>query len=363
MRSRAKELRESNLPDLITTLDGELKELEARQILADQLDNVLEQIERKKKIAAYQLCIDETRTHSITRKSSEVTKRAVTGQLTASFAGELDTLKFRHVEVRMVAAGGSRGALYHKLELRRAPGVEVARVVSEGEARCLSIASFFAELSTAEDRSAILFDDPVSSLDHSWRASVAQRLVVESCSRQVIVFTHDIVFLLALVEKAEQHPVDLKHQYLRRDHTVSGLSSQDLPWAAMKVKRRIRHLKDLWQTADTLYRKGEQEGYERDAAYIYGLLREAWERGVEEVLLGGTVERYRKTIQTRRARQLSDISSADCDGLDGGMAKCSKWLPGHDQAAAENEPFPEPDELRSDITSLEEWVRRIQNRR
>ena len=363
MRNRARELRKSNLPDVIKTLDSELKELEARQILGSQLDNVLEQIERKKKIAAYQLCIDETRTHSITRKSSEVTNRAVTGQLTASFADELDILKFRHVEVQMVAAGGSRGALYHKLELRRARGVEVAKVVSEGEARCLSIASFFAELSTAEDQSAILFDDPVSSLDHSWRANVAQRLVVESSSRQVIVFTHDIVFLLALVEKAEQHHVDLKHQYLRRDQTVAGLSSQELPWAAMTVRSRIGHLKDLWQAAETLYRKGEQERYERDAAYIYGLLREAWERGVEEVLLGGTVERYRKTIQTQRARQLSDISSADCDGLDAGMAKCSKWLPGHDQAAAENEPFPEPDELRSDITALGEWVQRIRNRR
>jgi wobble nucleotide-excising tRNase len=87
----------------------------------------------------------------------------------------------------MVPVGGSHGALFHKLQLRRAPGVSVPKVVSEGEARCLSIASFFAELSTAEDRSAILFDDPVSSLDDAWRRHVAERLVNEARSRQVIV--------------------------------------------------------------------------------------------------------------------------------------------------------------------------------
>ena len=44
-------------------------------------------------------------------------------------------------------AGGVRGTLYHKLVLKRATGVELPRVVSEGEARTLSIAAFFAELS------------------------------------------------------------------------------------------------------------------------------------------------------------------------------------------------------------------------
>ncbi len=131
----------------------------------------------------------------------------------------------------------------------------------------------------------------------------------------------------------------------------------------MKVKNRIRHLNDLWQDADTTHHKGHQQKYERDASNIYGLLREAWERGIEEVLLGGTVERYRNSIQTKQARLLSDICQADCDALDAGMTKCSKWLPGHDQSAAENVPFPEPHELKKDIKSLEGWVRGIRNRR
>ena len=363
LKNRARELREADPPEMISKLSKELSELEARQLLADNKSRVLEAIERKKRIAAYELCLGETRTNTITRKSSKVTKRAVTEQLTKSFSEELDELEFRHVEIQMVAAGGSRGALYHKLQLRRAPGTEVSRVVSEGEARCLSIASFFAELSTAADRSAILFDDPVSSLDHNWRANVARRLVLEARSRQVIVFTHDLVFLLALVEKAEESEVELEHQYLRRDQAVAGLSSQQVPWAAMKVNSRIGHLRALLQDAEKTHRNGDQENYEKEAAYIYGRLREAWERGVEEVLLGGTVERYRSTVQTQQAMQLADISKDDVKVLSVGMTKCSKWLAGHDQSAADNSPFPGPAEIESDIKALDDWTRRIRQRR
>ena len=363
LQDRATKLRGANRTETLRELKRELSELEARQYLADHLADVLEEIERKKQVAAYQLCLDETRTTSITRKSSDVTRRAVTERLTMSFAEELEKLNFRHVEVQMVDAGGSRGALYHKLQLRRAPGVEVDKVVSEGEARCLSIASFFAELSTAEDKSAILFDDPVSSLDHNWRSQVAKRLVLESQSRQVIVFTHDIVFLLALTENADKLGVALKHQHLQRGPTEAGLSSEELPWSAMKVKGRIGRLKKLCQEAGATYRNGNQGKYEQDASAIYGQLRAAWERGVEEVLLDGIVERYRNSIQTQQIGKLTDIRSTDCQALYDGMTKCSKWLPGHDHAAAENEPFPAPGELKADIEAFEGWANGIRKRR
>ena len=348
---------------MIAKLEVELGELEARIVLADHLDEVLEHIERRKRVAAYQESIAETRTNAITRKSTDVTKRAVTQQLTGSFQRELQGLEFRHVEVQMVPAGGSRGALYHKLQLRRAPGTDVSKIVSEGEARCLSIASFFAELSTAAHQSAILFDDPVSSLDHTWRTKIAQRLASESMVRQVIVFTHDVVFLLALDKAATSIGASIMHQYLRRDSAHAGLTARRLPWVAMPVKKRIGHLRDLAQQAAKSHRKGEQEEYEERGSRIYGLLREAWERGVEEILLGGAVERYRNTIETNRAMKLADISDDDLAALKKGMTKCSMWLPGHDQSPAENTPFPKPTEIDEDIESFDNWVSTIRKRR
>ncbi len=363
LRARATELLGANRSALTGQVETQLRELEGRKVLAQHREAVLAEIERKKRLAAYQLCLDETKTTAITRKSSEVTKLAVTEQLAKSFKQELQALRFQHVEVEMVAAGGSRGALYHKLQLRRAPGVSVPKVVSDGEARCLSIASFFAELSTAAHRSAILFDDPVSSLDQNWRDNVATRLVAESKSRQVIVFTHDIVFLVALTEHAKTASVDVKHQNLRRGSTVAGLSEQGPPYRGMKVSARVGFLKSLLHLAAKLHKENEPREYEHAATRIYALLRQAWERGVEELLLYGVVMRYRSSVDTKKARFLEDITVDDCTGLNAGMTKSSKWEGGHDHAAAEGAPFPLPDEIEKDITALEDWVKGLRKRR
>ncbi|MGA4814767.1 hypothetical protein ACPA9J_02630 [Pseudomonas aeruginosa] len=40
----------------------------------------------------------------------------------------------------------------------------------------------------------VVFDDPVTSMDHVRKEAIAQRLVDEAAKRQVIVFTHDILF-------------------------------------------------------------------------------------------------------------------------------------------------------------------------
>ena len=136
-----------------------------------------------------------------------------------------------------------------------------------------------------------------------------------------------------------------------------------LPWVAMPVKKKIGYLKNEWQGADKLSRDGHQATYEKEAKYLYGLLREAWERALEEVLLGGIVERFRPSIQTQHIDTIADISPEDCRTLDAAMTKCSKWLPGHDQAAAARAPVPVPTELKTDIEALEKWVAAIRKRR
>ena len=344
-------------------IEADVREFRARKLLKQHAQIVFDEIERKRKIAAYGLCVDDTRTQAITRKSTAVTRATITQRLERSFQCELTSLDFRHVEVELKAIGGSEGVLYHKLLLSRAPGVELPKVVSEGEQRCLSIAAFFAELSTAENPSGIVFDDPVSSLDYKWRESVARRLVDEAKIRQVIVFTHDVVFLLLLKQFANENGVEDHDQHVRQLAQGAGVCADDLPWVALKVKKRIGHLKKLMQDAEQLHRDGHQHAYERDESFIYGYLREAWERGVEEILLGGIVERYRPGVQTQQVAVIADITDEDCRAVKIAMTKCSKWLPGHDQAAAATADLPEPMELRADIKALENWVDTIRKRR
>lgn len=363
LEERIKTLRDSSADEKRESMTAEAQELRARKLLAQHKELVLNEIERKKRFAAYGLCIDDTKTQAITHKSTAVTRMAVTQTLKQSFQDELLNLAFRHVEVELKEVGGSEGVLYHKLILTRAPGVELPQVVSEGEQRCLSIAAFFAELSTTNDQSGIVFDDPVSSLDYKWREGVARRLVEEAKTRQVIVFTHDIVFLLLLKQFSEEQSVKQLDQHVRQLSVGAGVCSEELPWVALKVSKRISYLKKLLQDAKQLHHKGHQAAYEREASIIYGLLREAWERGLEEVLFCGVIERYRPGVQTHQVIQIADITEEDCKAVETAMTKCSKWLPGHDQAAAARADIPDPSVLNADIEALESWVSTIRSRR
>lgn len=360
---RLKTLRKNFDDEARKNMTAEAQELRARKLLKQHEQAILNEIDRKKKYAAYSLCIGDTRTQAITQKNTAVTRVAVTRKLKQSFQSELSNLNFHHVEVELKEVGGAEGILYHKLVLTRAPGIELPKVVSEGEQRCLSIAAFFAELSTADDPSGIVFDDPVSSLDYKWREGVAGRLVEEAKSRQVIVFTHDVVFLLLLKQFAQQQSVAQLDQHVRQLSKGAGVCTEELPWVALPVKKKISYLKNKWQVADKLFRDGHQSAYEKEAAYLYGLLREAWERALEEILLGGIVERFRPSVQTRHIGTIADISTEDCAILDAAMSKCSKWLPGHDQAAAARAPVPESAELKVDIEELDNWVSTIRQRR
>ena len=361
IEARIKSLRAPEAAATLKKLTDEAQELRARVLLGKHEQTILDEIENKKRHAAYGQCLAETKPNAITQKSSEVTKSVVSAGLKRSFKGELQKLDFNHVEVELKEQGGAEGVFYHKLVLTRNPGIEVPKVVSEGEQRCISIAAFFAELSTAADPSAIVFDDPVSSLDFQWRNAVARRLVEESKRRQVIVFTHDVVFLLALKQFSEQSQSNHLDQHIRRQGSGAGVCASELPWVAMEVKGKIGYLKNQQVEAEKLSKGGNQDAYAYKAKYLYGLLRETWERAVEEVLLNGLVERYRPSVQTQRLAKLPDITEADCQTVDIAMTKCSTWLPGHDQAAAARAPA--ATELKTDIEALETWVKAVRKRR
>jgi energy-coupling factor transporter ATP-binding protein EcfA2 len=361
--ARVRSLRDPGAEAKRKAVESVLRELHARVLLGKHEQTILEEIESKKRIAAFGQCIDETKPTAVTQKASAVTKAVVSERLKMRFQEELVGLEFTHVEVELKEAGGAEGVFYHKLALKRAPGAVLPKVVSEGEQRCLSIAAFFAELSTAEDPSGIVFDDPVSSLDVRWRRAVAARLVQESRTRQVIVFTHDVVFLLELHRSAKDMGIVPHDQHVRYTSKGAGVCVDELPWAAMAVKKRIGHIRNEWQAADKLHRDGRQDQYEKEAKNLYGMLREAWERGLEEVLLGGVVERFRSGVQTQQIAAISDITPEDCKAVEKGMSKCSTWLRGHDQSAAAPAPVPKPTELKTDIDELDNWVKAINRRR
>ncbi|MBU1362166.1 MAG: AAA family ATPase, partial [Gammaproteobacteria bacterium] len=158
--------------------------------------DVLAQIKRCKAIEALKRASKDTTTNKITTQSARIAEALVTNRLRGRFATEVDKLGVAGLAIELQQAKTSAGVPFFQVRLINKPSEPVGKVLSEGEHRCVALAAFLAELSTVEAQSAIVFDDPVSSLDHLHRDRVAARLAEEGAKRQVIVFTHDMAFLL-----------------------------------------------------------------------------------------------------------------------------------------------------------------------
>ncbi|TGS46888.1 hypothetical protein EN822_27615, partial [bacterium M00.F.Ca.ET.179.01.1.1] len=93
-------------------------------------------------------------------------------------------------------------------------------------------------------RQGMIIDDPVSSLDHVRIRRVAARLVKEAATgRQIIIFTHNLLFFNEVVDAAAQAtpPIPLVRNYINQSESAGfGLISEtDPPGTAPSVTERI----------------------------------------------------------------------------------------------------------------------------
>jgi energy-coupling factor transporter ATP-binding protein EcfA2 len=352
VRRKAAEQRGLAAPDAIAKVTREIAELEGRLRLHERREAVLSRIETLKRIAKLRSASGALATTGLSRRIGEFTESAVTAQLRARLVTELEALRCTHLPVA-IGARGMKGKTKVSLELDATRNVGVGDVLSEGERRAVALSFFLAEVGTAEHGGGVVLDDPVSSLDHARRAYVAQRLVEEATRRQVIVFTHDVVFLLDLQDRAARASVPCEARVVLRVGNTAGIAAKDLPWVVQNVSQRIGYLRKEAQTLAALERKGETERYRREAKTWFELLREAWERSVEEKLFNGVVGRFQPGIQTMRLRPVN-VTAAMTAAVEQGMTRASEWT--HDQAPALGRPPPTAADVKAALDDLEAFT-------
>lgn len=340
-------------------IEVELRELEARQRLMPRLQAVLEAIEREKLRQAIVQCAQSINTYGISSKATELTEKAVTKELEQALNREFQNLQAENLRV-VLTARTTKGATRHKLRLEMPTSFELAKVLSEGEQRAIAIASFLAEANITPGNETLVFDDPVSSLDHVRREVVAKRLAVEATKRQVIVLTHDLYFLNLLLQEAEENDLSPLTQMVVRGIDGPGTVIQDLPFQGKGTKARIGQLKQLHQQVDKLWREKSQIECDRLVRDGYRMLRDSWERAVEEILFNRTVERFKKSIETKRLSQVL-IEPKDQDEIEKGMTRCSNFT--HDNPLMAGITIPTPAEFLVDVEALEAFRVRVETRR
>ena len=355
-KTSAKELQNATNDDGIDKLTTEKNELQDRKHIKENKKVILDEIKRLREIEFIQACLKETNTNSITRLGNKIADEVITPNIKDRFKKEIVDLVGNRVQVEFIRSGGSSGSPNYKLILQSSPGTNLSTVLSEGEQNCVAIAAFLAELATSSHKSALIFDDPVSSLDHNWRHKVADRLVEEARKRQVIVFTHDLVFLNDINESSKTKGVNFVSRHLTRTPNKVGLVNDKLPWIGMGIKARIDALEKEARYLCKIRDELTQEKYNDLAGAFFGKLRASWERALEEVGLCNTVVRFRDYINPRDILKLSALSITSCEDWSTHFSRCCKYVSAHDPSNARNQLLPEPSQLLEECNILSKWI-------
>ena len=355
-------LSEKDSPEQLA-LKADRDELAAKLWLGTVKDDLLAQIKRLKAIDELNQAVKTTATNKITALSTELAGSLVTNRLRARFALEVNKFGVAGLAVELQQARSSAGIPYFHVRLISKPDKPVGEVLSEGEHRCVALAAFMAELATVESSSAIVFDDPVSSLDHIHRDKVAGRLATESLKRQVIIFTHDIAFLVLLEELCratrEREAIPIGYRVVSRGAEAAGFCNSEPPANVIPVEKVIPQMRKHLGNVKIHHERGDQANWRREVGSFEKELREAWERAVEEAI-SPVIKRLSQKVNTDGLIKLTVLTDRDCTAMRDAYGRCSKLL--HSQPSEINPRLPSPSEIEAEILVLETWVQDLRNR-
>jgi hypothetical protein len=277
---------------------------------------------------------------------------------------EIEALDLTHLPFRLTDrsdGGQSKVGVF----LRTSVGVANDRVLSEGEQRALALGCFLAEVGGDEQKHGLVVDDPVSSLDHVRIRRVAARLVQEAAKgRQVVVFTHNLLFFNEISEMAAsaspQIPIAKRIITKTSEAGFGVISETDEPWIAQKVDDRIKRIKVMLKRLETR-NDLETDEYRRAVKDYYTDLRETWERLVEEILLYKVVERFNSDVKTQSLKGVV-VTDDDYQKIFWAMKRVSERS-GHDMAVGRSMPLPKATDMKADLDTLEGYKTETVKRR
>ena len=350
------------LQKLIKDQEQFLSLLESKVFVQQNLDALLQNLRRLKVIEKMEALKQEANSRRVSTLSSTIYQEGVIEPLKIAFDNELKEFGFNRFSID-VKTRNSGGLQQFKLALRDAGGPVVSKIASEGEQRCIAIAAFLAEMQADKRESAIVFDDPVNSLSHQWSSRVAARLVKESANRQVIIFTHDIVFFKLLLEQVERQGQNYKSIALERNKTFAGIVKDVAPWEALTTSKRLKALGVSLRDLKKIETEATEPDFRQASRHFYGLLRECWERLVEEKLLNKVVNRFERGVHTLRLSKLTDITEEDIKLVNNAMSKCSTYFTGHDSAPPMGDPYPTINEVESDFQEISVFFEQLRDKR
>lgn len=337
-------------------LETERAELVDRKILAAGRDRVIKRRDLLKEDALYVKALAEIQTTGITKKANELVETHLTKIVTDRFDVERNNLEISHLKVGLARKSGQTKAVF-----QTNPGTTLTKltseILSEGEQRALALAAFLTEIAVTEGAGPIVIDDPVSSLDRDRGLKVAARIAAEAQNRQVIVFTHDLIFFNDLCREADDIGVATKTIALFADGANAGkIDPAGVSWKGLKVNKRLNQIRNDFASIKKLYTSSAAD-YEYKLKNLYGRLRDSYERLVEEYIFCDVVRRGVDRIETQKLRMVH-LSDALAIRFHEGMTKANTHS--HDNPASDTVSVPDPAAFESDLAYIERLIKDLE---
>ncbi len=289
-----KSLKDQDKTAEIKKLDNEINLIKDRIVLSRLLPDIKEYIE-KSKWANKASKLNNLNTRGITAKQTEMYSKYITDNYKEIFNSECKRLNANFgIEV---SQHGHRGHTKRQLKL---VGFEPRRVLSEGEQRAISLADFLTEVQIDSSNKGLVFDDPVNSLDHERKKIIAHRLAKESGSRQVIIFTHDLLFLYYLNEEINELLLDIRCHWIEKRGLTPGNVFLDNGPSYEGEYKSTEKARKFYEKAKNASPE-EQEGLLKQG---FGALRTNYEYFVIFNLFNSVVKRFEERVSMERLREV-----------------------------------------------------------
>jgi energy-coupling factor transporter ATP-binding protein EcfA2 len=330
-----------------------LAALRDRNKLSDDLPTVLARRDDLELVAKLKACCATVERGHISRLITTLRRSLVMQDLEQRILDEIKAFDLSHIPFQ-VSNHSKDGQSYFGVALQAPATVANNKVLSEGEQRALALACFLGEIASDTRKHGLIIDDPVSSLDHVRLRRVAIRLAEEAkAGRQVIIFTHNILFFNEVMEAASRPvpPIPVHKNFIHSSKAEGfGVISESDPWVMLPVTLRITRLRDRLKELAIIADFNTEE-WRAKAKDFYTDLRETWERLVEEVLLGKVVERFNTDVRTQSLKGVV-VADADYKIVFWAMKKASERS-GHDMAMGRAAPVPTPTDMKDDLNEIE----------
>lgn len=262
----------------------------------------------------------------VTTKQRELFDQIVTEEYKRKFAEECEAL---HCNFGVsITTRGASGSTVKELRLDISSDYKIGKILSEGEQRVCALADFLTEVSLDKRNCGIIFDDPVTSLDHVRKRQIAQRLVNESAIRQVIILTHDKVFLSYLADISAELEIPYGAHWIQRSGNRPGKIT-------LNSSPKLATLSVLTQEVDRLIVEAglfdDQQQQQQKLIDCFSLLRSACEAIIEQVLFNKTIQRHDDYIRVNNLLEVpwDDLKARKITDLHG---KLSRFIDAHNRS-------------------------------